>query len=57
MLLLLLSAVLPGSVAAAIAIVARLWMTVGELLGTGFVLLTWRLRPAGRPPLPELGEQ
>jgi glycosyltransferase 2 family protein len=56
-LLLLLSAVLPGSVAAAIAILARLWMTVGELLGAGFVLLTWRLKPAGRPSLPELGER
>ena len=57
MLLLLLSALLPGSVAAVIAIVARLWMTVGELLGTALILLTWRLRPSERSPLPELGEQ
>ena len=56
-LLLLLSGILPGSVAAVIAIIARLWMTVCELLGTALILLTWRLRSSARRPLPELGEQ
>jgi uncharacterized membrane protein YbhN (UPF0104 family) len=36
---LLLSAIVPVPVAAVIAIVARIWMVIGELLGAGGILL------------------
>lgn len=42
----LLAPIMPESVAVVVAIVARLWMVVGEVIGTGVALAVGRRRPA-----------
>ena len=53
---LLLTAIMPAPVAAVTAIVARLWMVVGELIGTGVTLLVWRRSGASMGATTEGGD-